>query len=439
MSLVLGLVGAATAVSVAIAGQVYAARRQNDAWGAAARQLGLSLIPAKAFVQRPFLSGVIRGHSVVVEVATIGHGKSRREVTRFRVDAQGKVPRTLQLAKQGLVETITATLGSGDETVGDPAFDGAVAIRGDRPIVLAALGARARAAYLELRRTADVTVVAGALTCQLAGATSGPRVTALVEGLVELAELLAVDPARLEDALVRNLETERVPTVRLALFRAITGGHASDAVAERTIERALRHPDPALRLEAATLAGHRGHVIFAILAKNAEVADELRARAIERLAEEAGEGHVDPVELLSLGGGPLALVAAAEWVRELEPAGAEPALVPLLSHDATPVRIAAAEALARVGTIAAVEALGTAERGLFVDRDLKRAARGAIHQIQARAGAHAGAGQLSIAAPAEEGGALSVVARTEGALSVAKTGEAGGLGVVRGDGADDER
>jgi hypothetical protein len=86
---------------------------------------------------------------------------------------------------------------------------------------------------------------------------------------------------------------------------------------------------------------------------------------------------------------------------------AEPLLLTLLNDPDDPVATAAAEALAVVGTSAAVQPLSQWSEGMFRAAGVKSAARKAIAAIQLR---HGGAGPGGLALVSEEtGGGLGLV------------------------------
>jgi HEAT repeat protein len=100
-------------------------------------------------------------------------------------------------------------------------------------------------------------------------------------------------------------------------------------------------------------------------------------------------------------------VSFAHTVDRIGSPEAEPGLLSLLGRASDAVRTAAAGALARVGTVRAVEPLLALTSGLLTAPSLKRAAREAVERIQGRLG-DAEAGRLSLVVPAEEAGSLSL-------------------------------
>ncbi len=109
-------------------------------------------------------------------------------------------------------------------------------------------------------------------------------------------------------------------------------------------------------------------------------------------------------------------LAVAKALLALEDPQSEPALIGLLSHDAAEVRKAAAQALGKFGTVAAVEPLLPLTEGVLASAELKEAARTAVRQIQGRLGP-ADAGRLSVAEATGSSGALSL-ASAGGEVSV---------------------
>ncbi len=105
--------------------------------------------------------------------------------------------------------------------------------------------------------------------------------------------------------------------------------------------------------------------------------------------------------------------AAADALGATGDPSAEPALLAALGRPHAPVRAAAARALGRVGTTAAVLPLQAAEAR---DAAVRAVARQAIAEIQSRAKG-AGPGQLSLAGG--ESGRLSLAGGEEGRLSLA--------------------
>lgn len=109
--------------------------------------------------------------------------------------------------------------------------------------------------------------------------------------------------------------------------------------------------------------------------------------------------------------------ATARALGTLGDAHAEAALLGLLESGSSEVKVAAARTLGGLGTVRAVEPLLLHTEGFFAAADVRQAALDAVARIQQRLGP-AEAGRLSIAAVADADGALSM-ARNGGALSLA--------------------
>ena len=220
-------------------------------------------------------------------------------------------------------------------------------------------------------------------------------------------------------------------------------------------------PDADVRLQAGILLGEQGRErldddrvrrSFEILRSIASVegaADATRARAVTGLGTGLGveetqsilrealrtrriataaaclgvlgaRGGADAIQavarVLAVEKDELAAAAAEALARTGDPAAEEP-LRKELSDGSPPVRIAVARALGRVGTAASVAPLMEAESA---GGELRRAARQAVAEIQARLGAAAGAapGQLTLAGG--EAGQVSLVGEdTRGQLTLA--------------------
>ena len=114
---------------------------------------------------------------------------------------------------------------------------------------------------------------------------------------------------------------------------------------------------------------------------------------------------------------------AAQALGETGSPAAEPSLIPALQREEDGLRVAAANALGRVGSAAAVLPLKEAAERSWLDRDLRRATRQAIAEIQSRLQG-ASPGQLSLAGA--EAGQLSLAQADAGQLSLS-TDSAGQL------------
>jgi hypothetical protein len=215
---------------------------------------------------------------------------------------------------------------------------------------------------------------------------------------------------------------------------------------------ALGHPDAALRVASATALGDEAAGALVAVARDRTVAEEVRVRAVQQLASRCSRAatvqrlddllaseavslpmavltavavalgelkHADSVPRLAALAPPADArlgLALARVLGDLGDASVELALLTLLAMDDDAVRTAAARALGRVGTVAAVELLLPHSKGLLTDGDVKRAARDAIAAIQSRLG-DVEAGRLALADGTADAGGLSL-AQQPGQLSV---------------------
>jgi hypothetical protein len=119
-------------------------------------------------------------------------------------------------------------------------------------------------------------------------------------------------------------------------------------------------------------------------------------------------------------------VAAAKALGSTASPTAEPPLIMALQRGSPSLRAAAANALGRIGSIAALPALKEVAAAFWYDAELRGAIRQAIAEIQYRLPG-ASPGQLSLAGA--EAGQLSLAQAEAGQLSLAQA-EAGQLSVA---------
>ena len=172
-----------------------------------------------------------------------------------------------------------------------------------------------------------------------------------------------------------------------------------------------------MRLRAAMALGEEGRETLVDLVARADTGDSCAARAIVSLGERLSAKAAGAALRRALGGAgrPLTARACLEALGQRGRPEAEGLLLEALRSEEAPVSVAAAQALGRAGTVTAVAPLlEAAERSA----DLRRAARQAIAEIQARL-AGAEPGQLSLAGG--EAGALSLADGEPGAASASRT------------------
>lgn len=384
-----------------------------------------------AFDESAFeIRGETRGIGVAVSAAS--------GATVVVLDGRGAIPRDVALVPRGAA-------GEGIPT-GDAAFDAAVSAAGDPARVLALLDARARRLLASSAAIHGTRVEDGRLTLRVPWLLEDPvSLVELLQRAIDLARSLAADPvpARLAAAAARDPD----PRVRgrIVSFLASQAGDR-DAFAP-VIDSALLGDDEGVRCAAlgglgdgavawleriletgAFESGALERRVIALRRLGEAAPPETVARLVERhLASESAElrreaiavagrrrvgSAVPRLRVLVANEDAGDAAAAATALGEIGDPAAEPDLVAALARFEAVVKRAAAGALAKTGTVAAVEALLRASEGLFVDAEVKRLSRLAVRAIQERIGA-VDEGRLSIAEGAEESGRLGLSAGGE--------------------------
>jgi len=293
------------------------------------------------------------------------------------------------------------------------------------------------------------------------GETSGPWGPAVgsdyVGGLERLPEVLPAVLAlarRLETPedvpcrLAENLKGEPVAGVRLQVLVTLTREFPDHPATREALLAAREDPDAEVRLRAGIALGPEGRETLLRVAGGEGAEDETTERAVAALGDHLKSAQAQEILrhalrtrrettaracLLALGrrggtGAVAALVkvlavekpglaaAAAEALGDTADASSEWSLLTALASPHAEVRVSAARALGRVGTVAAVLPLKEAES---LDGALRAAARQAIAKIQMRLQG-AAPGQLSLAGG--EAGQLSLAPGEPGRLSLSPRG-----------------
>lgn len=231
--------------------------------------------------------------------------------------------------------------------IGDADFDRALVVEGAPFLARALLDTETRVALVDLAaargafaETELVSLTNGLLVARCHHGEPPARVTRLAESLRALATLgeRLTPPALPEERLAGILAKEPFPVVRLRALQLLVADRPDHAATLGAVRAALADPDDRVRMTAALAAGEAGDAV-------------LRAM--------------------------------------------EPSLLPALGHEDATVREAAARALGRVGSVAAVPALRAAEAVIG------GAAREAIASVQSRI-IGADHGQLALAQAAGE-------------------------------------
>jgi hypothetical protein len=338
--------------------------------------------------------------------------------------------------------------------LGDEAFDAAVEIHGAPDRVRALLDVETRVAVRRMLlglvdgptgqpvpTAAAIALLAGELVAQFPDQPTPPapwQLKQALQALLDLSERFQ-RPSNVAERLARTLEVEPHWRVRLRGLELLATSYPKDPATRAAARHALADALPEIRLEAAIALGDDGVPALLEIARLEGVEDATAARAIDALGDrfpaESRESALHQalrlrrlhtadacIQALGRGGGaaavrrlakvlavetgPLAVAAA----KALGTAGAgsqeaESALLSALAKDLPDLVVPAVEALGHVGSARAVLPIQEAAARYGSHTEVRRAARQAVAEIQARLPG-ATPGQLSIAEA--EAGALSL-------------------------------
>jgi HEAT repeat protein len=362
------------------------------------------------------------------------------------VSGMGHRPDDLALHPETLSTTVGKAFGAREIELGDFGFDENVYLKGSAPLVYALFDqeTRRRVVALVLWTDAAVSLKNGTLRVEVPNTLDAPGWLAeRVASVLEVARRLA-RPADLTSRLAVNVRSDPVAAVRLGNLKVLVREYPGRPATVGALKAALGDPSVDVRVRAAMALGEEGHQTLLEIA-SAEDGDLESALAIDALGERLPRERVQailghalrgrrlPVARACLeslgrhggaqGVGTLARVLAIERGELAETAAralgatgqpeAEKPLLEALGHGDTAVRVAAAAALGQTGTVAAVPALRRVESAS--GDDLRRAARQAVAEIQARMKG-ASPGQLSLAEG--EAGQLSLTPDEAGQVSL---------------------
>ena len=379
-----------------------------------------------------------------------------RIVTRIRIAGPDEGALTLRRETMGVA--VEKRLGGQEVELGDPAFDAEVYVEGPSAKALAVLDAPTRPIVVRLLRgridddpqtpKLPVAFERGELRVEIRGRSvkaTDALLPSVLQSLLEVSKRLCPPedlPARLRD----NLAREPLALVRLRTVVTLIREHPGQPATEEALRAALRDPDDEIRLQAAIALRAEGRAVLLELAASVTADDSRSARAVRALGRHlprenekdilerarrgrcletaracleslAGRADAESVEALAA-----VMVAeeddlaahAATALGETGLPAAEAPLVGALDRGLPGLRLAAARALGRMGTVQAVPALKAAAARYD---DLHGAVRQAVAEIQARAQG-AAPGQLSLAQA--EAGQLSLAADDAGRLSLTR-------------------
>jgi hypothetical protein len=365
-------------------------------------------------------------------------------------DAEGRPPGVaveLSLRREEQIPVARAP----DLETDDPNFDAAFRVLGPPPIVHAILTDPVRLELVKLQHLADVEVMAekGELRLLVEGPSASREDTLkeLAIRALELAPGLAV-PDDLPGRLAQNALGSQKAGVRLRQLLTLSREYPDNPIARNAFRAATKDRDLEVRLRAGIALGGEGRDVLLSLALNPHADDSCASRAVDALgaaltpqdaARLCGRGpllarsavaalaHAQKPEsvpvlgrvLMTLGGDLAA--QAAQALADLNLPDAERPLIEALAAPDDRARLAAAEALAQVGTVVAVASLEDA--GHRWGGELQKVARRAVAEIQGRL-VGAEPGQVSLAGESEAGG-LSLADDRGGEVSLSGTDDRG--------------
>jgi HEAT repeat protein len=344
--------------------------------------------------------------------------------------------------------------------VGDAEFDRTFRVLGPQPLVLALLDGETRRLLraLALNQMGEISVGRRALRVDvpLSHRLHPKAVEDRGHAAVAIARRL-VPPVDVAQRMAANATRDPVPAVRLRNLLAVAREKPDHPATRAALKAGLADRDMEVRLRAALALGREGreallamadaphttdvHREAAIRGLGGEVPQELLVRVLRRCVRSGARPGppdeprsaraciaalggcrtpeaVSTLQALLLGNAFLAADAGRALGR-IGGGDAEAALIGALDGEVFESRLAAAEALGEAGSAAAVPALREAERHGV---EIRRRARQAIEQIQARVQAAPGAVSLA----GGEAGQVSIAADASGRVSLPPRERGGG-------------
>jgi|SRR6185369_6432005 len=339
--------------------------------------------------------------------------------------------------------------------VGDELFDRTFQASGPLWLIRALFNAEVRSLLLRLNAESRLEIDGGELRSEM----PETQLTGMLPSFLQAGRLLA-QPVDILRRLAENAHLDPEPGVRLQNLRLLALSHAREAETAEALRIACADESPAVRILAARELGAEGREVLRELAE-APTDDAASAEAVSLLGRDlpiertrailgralhnqrvqtaraclealggstAGEDIFRLSEVMAHEKSELAAVAATALGSTGSPAAEELLILALPRAEPADLQVAAANALARIGTAVAVLPLKElAER--TARPTIRKAARRAIAEIQSRLQG-ASPGQLSLAVT--EAGQLSLAPAEAGQLSLA-TDPAGGLSLSGGE------
>ncbi|GEM_PF-2592991 len=376
------------------------ARQERARWALAAKNLGLTGDPGK-------LAGRLEG--VDLEVRIVDGDTARPSIEAVATpDQETRV--SLRQWREGRSR-------DGAVRTGDKAFDKVWVVRGDAPMVRAALGPKVRETLLAFAAARELEVTRGAVQMKVLGATTElARIQEVARQTASLAAALSVSEEQIVERLAANLAAEPSAKARKHCLSLLIAHHPDAPETKASIQQALSDPSAHVRVTAALEAGKEGipaleealadpDAPFQLrdqaafqLSKTAPVprVEELlrpylvdghpmRAAAVESMIARGADPGLAPLMTMLRSNDPDEICVGARCVGAHGYKQAEVTLVQLVSHDDKKVQVGVVHALGQVGTKRALGVLKKRSTDPTAGARLKRAAKEAVRRIEARA------------------------------------------------------
>ena len=383
-------------------GLAFVFRRQRlQAWQDAAAACGLQTVEISSWRRRL----TARAGSLEVGIETCGN-KGRRTRIIVRIQEHQDF-HDVSIRREPLFRP-------GQEIeIGDHSFDGTFLIEGPMPQVLALLDAEMRRLIGQANSEGRLEISGGVLQVEDLSDKEVPGVLPL---LLDLARRLSL-PVDVPRRLAENARQDPEPGVRLRNLLVLARELPGEPGTVEALRTACSDSSPQVRLRAAQELGAEGRDVLLSLTESLED-DAVSAAAVAILDRTLPFEHMKSILDRALEGRrtQTARVCLEALGRSGDTEAAETVLLQALQREEADLRLAAANALGRVGSAAAVLPLQETAEGSWLDLEIRRTARQAIAEIQSRLQG-ASPGQLSLAP--SEGGQLSLASSEAGQVSLA--------------------
>ncbi len=404
-------------------------RLRMQLWRKAARVNGLTQIKERDELPGAYLDGRTR-EGLHVRLRSYRRGK-HESGTCIIVRGLEREGLGLTLRREGLGTAFEKRLlGEPETEIGSPEFDDCFFIQGPVSLAFALLDSDTRR-ILEGVLSGEITVdsrsirvrsrlVDGELEVELRSSAFASRHELLPEVLTAVLAVARrlMRPADIPRRISENLRSEPEPGFRLRALGLLAREFPDDPATREALLAARDDASDEVRLRAGIALGSEdGRETLLRLVATDGTGDSIAARAVGALRDGLPGDQLDETlrRMRTSGRGAVACACLEEMGRRGR-SEAENLMLESLKDDDVNVVLAAARALGRAGTVAAVplllEATSPSSRA-----ELRSAARQAIAEIQSRLPG-AAPGQLSLAGG--EAGALSLATSEPGQLSLAE-------------------